>query len=110
MSGNTFHNTGDFRGAAVFQGSTIDNAGQIAGTMIHGDAGARDELQALIKQLGDALKPVPPEKTDDANATASAAEAKLLAVQPTAFRRAPTLRRAATTGSLGEGPVFPAGW
>jgi len=33
MSGNTFQNTGDFRGAALFQGSTVHNAGQIAGTL-----------------------------------------------------------------------------
>lgn len=75
MSGNTFNNSGDFRGAAVFQGSTINNAGQITGTMAGADAASRDELKALLQQLGEALKPVPPEKVEDAEATASAAEA-----------------------------------
>jgi hypothetical protein len=74
MSGNTFNNTGDFRGAAMFQGSTINNAGQIAGTMASADTASREELQALLEQLGEALKPVPPEKVEDAEATASAAE------------------------------------
>ena len=74
MSGNVFNNTGDFRGAALFQGSTINNAGQIAGTITTADTASRDELQALLKQFGEALKPVPPEKVKDANATASAAE------------------------------------
>ena len=74
MSGNVFNNTGDFRGAALFQGSTINNAGQIAGTITAADTASRDELQALLKQFGEALKPVPPEKVEDAEATASAAE------------------------------------
>ena len=65
MSGNVFNNTGDFRGAALFQGSTINNAGQIAGTITTADTASRDELQALLKQLGEALKPVPPEKVKD---------------------------------------------
>src|SRR3954453_14726330 len=62
MAENVFHNTGDFRGAAVFQGSTIHNAGQIAGTIHNADAGSRDELKALLQQLADALKQVPPDK------------------------------------------------
>jgi hypothetical protein len=74
MSGNTFNNTGDFRGAAMFQGSTINNAGQIAGTMVAADTTSRGELQALLKQLGEALRPVPPEQVEDAEATAAAAE------------------------------------
>src|SRR3954462_3744483 len=31
MAENEYHNTGNFSGAAVFQGSTVHNAGQIAG-------------------------------------------------------------------------------
>jgi hypothetical protein len=74
MSGNTFHNTGDFRGAALFQGSTINNAGQIAGTLARADAASRNELKALLQQLHDALTTVPPEKVDDAEAVGASAE------------------------------------
>jgi hypothetical protein len=74
MSGNTYQNTGDFRGAAVFQGSTINNAGQIAGTLTRADDASRHELQALLQQLQDALKSVPPEKVDDAEAVGASAE------------------------------------
>jgi hypothetical protein len=74
MSGNTFRNTGDFRGAAVFQGSTINNAGQIAGTLAKADDASGRELQTLLQQLHDALKTVPREKVDDANAVGTSAE------------------------------------
>jgi hypothetical protein len=74
MPKNTFHNTGDFRGAAVFQGSTIHNAGQIAGTIAHADQGSRAELQALLQQLGATLKDVPSDKVEDADAVAASAE------------------------------------
>jgi tetratricopeptide (TPR) repeat protein len=55
MAENKFENTGDFRGAALFQGSTIQNAGQIAGTIRNADQGTRDELQALLKKLSEQL-------------------------------------------------------
>ena len=97
MSGNTFNNTGDFRSAAVFQGSTINNAGQIAGTIASADAASRDELQALLKQLGDALRPVPPEKVEAAEATASTAEDLV----KEAAKDKPNKSR---LRSLGEGP------
>jgi hypothetical protein len=42
MAENKFENTGDFRGAALFQGSTIHNAGQIAGTIRNGVSAAPD--------------------------------------------------------------------
>jgi hypothetical protein len=74
MSGNTINNSGIFGGAAVFQSSTINNAGQIAGTKAHGNDTARDELPALPQQLADVLKPVPTGKEDDAEATGAAAE------------------------------------
>src|SRR5271163_140916 len=74
MSGNTFQNTGDFRGAALFQGSTIHNAGQIAGTLKHADDQSRQELQALLQQLADALKGVPPARVEDAEAVGASAE------------------------------------
>jgi hypothetical protein len=74
MSQNTFHNTGDFRGAAVFQGSTINNAGQIAGMLANADATSKEALKSLVAQLGEVLKNTPPEEMDDANAAASAAE------------------------------------
>ena len=74
MSGNTFQNTGDFRGAAVFQGSTIHSAGQIARTLKHADDQSRQELQALLQQLADALKTVPPDRVEDAEAVGASAE------------------------------------
>src|SRR4051794_5842753 len=55
MTENKFENTGDFRGAALFQGSTIQNAGQIAGTIRNADQGARDELQACDEGGGDGV-------------------------------------------------------
>jgi hypothetical protein len=74
MPENTFHNKGDFRGAAVFQGSTIHNAGQIAGTLSKADSDSRKELQSLLQQLGDALRSVPTEKVQDAEAVSGSAE------------------------------------
>lgn len=69
-----FNNSGDFRGASVFQGSTLYNAGQIAGTMLHADAASKADLQKLLQQLGMSLKAVPPEKVEDAEAVGAAAE------------------------------------
>jgi hypothetical protein len=74
MSQNTFNNTGDFRGAAVFQGSTLHNAGQIAGTLVRADDASRQELQTLLQHLGEALKAVPAGKVEDAEAVGAAAE------------------------------------
>jgi hypothetical protein len=74
MAENKFENTGDFRGAALFQGSTIRNAGQIAGTIRSADQGSRAELQALLQKLGEHLKEVPPEKVEDAEAVSASAE------------------------------------
>lgn len=74
MAENKFENTGDFRGAAVFQGSEIRNAGQIAGTIRNADQGSRAELQALLQKLGEHLKEVPPEKVEDAEAVSASAE------------------------------------
>src|SRR5262249_20887450 len=74
MAENKFENTGDFRGAALFQGSTIQNAGQIAGTIRNANQGSRDELQALLQRLGEHLKEVPPEKVEDAEAVSAGAE------------------------------------
>src|SRR5690349_63233 len=72
---NTFNNKdSDFRGAAVFQGSTIHNAGQIAGTITTADAGSRDELKALLQQLQEALKQVPPDKVKEAEAVGESAQ------------------------------------
>jgi hypothetical protein len=74
VANNTFQNSGDFRGAAVFQGSTIHNAGQIAGAISAGSPADRAELQALLTQLEATLKPVPSDKVDDAEAVAASAE------------------------------------
>jgi hypothetical protein len=74
MAKNKFENTGDFRGAALFQESTIQNAGQIAGTIRNADQGSRDELQALLQKLGEHLKAAPPDKVEDAEAVSAGAE------------------------------------
>jgi predicted membrane metal-binding protein len=74
MAENKFDNRGDFRGAALFQGSTIENAGQIAGTIQNADQGSRAELQTLLQKLGDHLKNVPREKVEDAEAMSASAE------------------------------------
>jgi hypothetical protein len=74
MAGNKFENTGIFTGAALFQGSTIQNAGQIAGTIRTADQGSRVELQSLLQKLGEHLKAVPPEKVEDAEAVSTSAE------------------------------------
>lgn len=71
---NRFENTGDFRGAALFQGSTIQNAGQIAGTIQKADQSSRTELQSLLQKLGEHLNEVPPEKAEEAEAIAATAE------------------------------------
>src|SRR5216684_2823346 len=74
MADNKFENTGNFTGASVIQGSTIYNAGQMAGTLVKADDVSRKELQALIGQLGEALKTIPPDKKDDADALGASAE------------------------------------
>jgi hypothetical protein len=74
MAENKFENTGNFTGAALFQGSTIQNSGQIAGTIRNADQGSRDELQALLQKLGEHLKAVPPDKVEDAEAVSAGAE------------------------------------
>ena len=88
MAKNKSENTGNFQGATVIQGSTIYNAGQIAGTIVKADDASRKELQALIGQLGEALKTIPPEKKDDADALGASAE-DLMKRPP---RRRPTNR------------------
>jgi hypothetical protein len=74
MAENKFENTGDFREAALFQGSKIRNAGQIAATIRNADQGSRAELQALLQKLGEHLKEVPAEKVEDAEAVSASAE------------------------------------
>ena len=74
MADNKFENTGNFAGASVIQGSTIYNAGQIAGTLVKADDASRKQLQALIGQLAETVKAIPPESKDDAEALGASAE------------------------------------
>jgi ElaB/YqjD/DUF883 family membrane-anchored ribosome-binding protein len=73
MAENKFENTGDFRGANVIQGSTI-NAHTIAGTITKADDASRKELQTLIAQLGKVLEATPQEKKEEAEAVSASAE------------------------------------
>lgn len=68
------HFSGDFRGAVIFNDSTINNAGNIAGTLGGLDESARSDLQSLLGQIAEALNKPPAEKLDDAQAVASASE------------------------------------
>jgi hypothetical protein len=74
MAKGKFENTGNFRGAALFQGSKIQNADQIAGTIRNADQGSRAELQVLLKSLGEHLRKVPPDKVEDAEAVSAAVD------------------------------------
>jgi hypothetical protein len=73
MAENKFENTGDFRGASLIQGSTV-NAQTIAGTIVQADDASRKELQTLIGQLGKALEAAPQEKKEEAEAVSASAE------------------------------------
>jgi DNA-binding MurR/RpiR family transcriptional regulator len=68
----SFTNSGDFRGAAVFEGSTINNTGQIAGTIINENPETLNRLFQAYKEIG-----VSEEKRRQAEATAEELAAKL---------------------------------
>lgn len=74
MAENKFDNRGNFTGATVIQGSTIYNAGQIAGTIGGAGEGTRKDLQALIERLGEAVRMTPADKKEDAEAVGASAE------------------------------------
>jgi hypothetical protein len=74
MAENKIENSGNFTGANVFQHTTVYNAGQIAGTIAKADNASRQQLQALLGQLGETLETIPPDKKDDAEALGVSAE------------------------------------
>jgi hypothetical protein len=74
MAENKFDNSGNFTGASIIQGSTIYNAGQIAGTLVKADDASRKQLQALIGQLAETVRAVPPESKDEVEALGASAE------------------------------------
>jgi hypothetical protein len=74
VHGDTFHMTGDFRGANVNVKSTLTHVTQTIGALPGADPAARAELERLIRQLNDALQQVPPHKAEDAEAVAESAE------------------------------------
>ena len=74
MTDNRFYNTGDFRGANVFQGSTLKNVGEIVGAKFGESSAKADELRTILDQLNDALSELAPDRPDDAKAIATTAE------------------------------------
>ena len=65
-----FNLSGDFRGAIVNIKSTLTNVQQSIGEIRSTDETARNELEALIGQLSEALPMVPVEKQEQAEAVA----------------------------------------
>jgi len=65
--------SGDFRNSILNIDSTLTNLSQII-DLRNADPTATQEIKQLIEQLNDALKQVPPEKVEDAEAVAYAAE------------------------------------
>jgi hypothetical protein len=72
--GDRYNLSGDFRGAILNIESTLKNVQQSIGAMHTEDTAAKEELQALIAQLGETLKEAPPEKSEEAEAVAEAAK------------------------------------
>lgn len=75
LTGDTFNFTGaDFRGAILNIESILTNTVQTVNAMPSTDASAKEELENLIQQLGEALQQVPPEKAEQAEAVATSAD------------------------------------
>jgi len=66
--------SGDFRGSIVNMESTLTNLSQNIGTLTSAGDDLKNELRDLIDQLKDALKSAPPEKAEEAEAVAWAAQ------------------------------------
>ncbi len=72
-SGDTFHMTGDFRGAILNIKSTLTNVTQTIGALPDAEPSLKEELQQLIAQLQEALEGAPPDKAQEAEAVAKTA-------------------------------------
>ena len=66
--------SGDFRGAILNIDSTLTDLSQSIGKLPSTEADVKEELQQLINQLKQALKEVPSERVEEAEAIAWAAE------------------------------------
>ena len=75
MTGDKFFNTGDFRGANVFQKSIIDRIDSLKGTDISSNKEERANLDELFDELKRILSTVPNEHQESAEAVAAIAEA-----------------------------------
>jgi hypothetical protein len=71
---DTFHFSGDFRGAILNIKSTLRDVQQSVGNIPTTDEETRQELQQLIEALTLALENIPPEKDEDAQAVAETAK------------------------------------
>jgi hypothetical protein len=56
VTGDTYHLSGDFRGAVVNVRSTLTQVQQTIGALPRGDDAEKDELRALVDRLGLALE------------------------------------------------------
>jgi hypothetical protein len=72
--GDSFHLSGDFRGAILNIKSTLRDVQQSVDHIPTSDETTRQELQQLIESLNQALESTPPEKHEDAQAVAETAK------------------------------------
>ncbi len=72
--GDQFNFSGDFRGAVLNIKSTLNQVNQRVAAMPGVDESLKAELQQFIAQLSAALQPLPPERTEAAEAVAQAAQ------------------------------------
>jgi internalin A len=75
MSSDTFHMSGDFRGAMVNIKNKLENVTQTINNMPHADSSEKQALQALVEQLKVELEKAPPELSSEAEAVAQTTEA-----------------------------------
>lgn len=74
LSGDTFHMTGDFRGAVLNIKSTLTNVSQTISTTPYADQSLKDDLQRLIAQLQEVLQQTPADQVEEAEAVAETAK------------------------------------
>lgn len=69
--GGNQYKIGDFQGASLNIKSALDHVVQSIGVLPHADNLTKAELQKLVSQLNEALKRVPPERAEEAEAVAN---------------------------------------
>jgi hypothetical protein len=82
MGGDTINLSGQFPNAIINIKSTLTNVSQSIGALPRADQASKDELRALVDQLGKAIEIVPPDKVEHAEAVASSAK------KPRRYRKA----------------------